>query len=288
MLIAGALLLVGVMQPDAAEAQVIRKFINNANPYVAIGGEYDTNLYRVADETEMLSLFGVADEDEIVATAEAGFDTSLRTGTNQFDLDARVVRNQYSEFSSFNHTAGRGRAAWLWQGTVWNGEVGYRYDQRLRDFSNQAVPQDDLRKEHQVSTNLLRRLTTRWQAGLRASASDISFDGSDQLDQLRLRLGLSLRFLSRNENYVSFETDMSDGSFDNNSLRNYRTLSAGPSLYWELTRQTRFTADLRFSQRQQDNPEKVGFSRHHRSAGAGASCQRHGQRFSRRNLARYQ
>lgn len=230
------------VQPTKALADSWLDAIKSLHPYATVKFTDDSNLLRTSDP-----------ESDRYSTLEAGLDTQLRISRQRIIIDGTIYRNRYDRFDQLDYTGGDARVQWKWlRGKLWEGDLGYSYDRRLRDLANELVPTRDLRDRHEVFGSARRWLTTRWRLGAETDWTDISFSESDDLNKSILGFGASLDYVSLARNEVGIAAAYSGARFANRDDQDYEDLSIGPTLDWQLTGKTRFKGDVAYKTRDFD------------------------------------
>lgn len=219
--------------------------IRTLEPYAALAWSHDSNLLR--------NPAGLGDESDQYLTLEAGLNSRLDVSRQRFLIDARVFRNSYDRFDQFDYTGGDGRLLWRWAaGRLWEGDLGYRYVRRLRDFGNELIATKDISDRHRIFGSARRWLTPRWRIGVNSAWSDISFSESARLDKNIYDYGAHVDYVSLSGNVAGLAADYAESRFSNRDDRDYEDLSFGPFLDWGLTAKTRILANAGYKSRTHD------------------------------------
>jgi len=108
---------------------------DNFTPYVYTSVTYDSNLFRVANDAEAISILGSTNKDDTVRHLGAGFQFELPVSRQLLRADATVDRANYDTYDILNNTETDGQATWAWQvGNLWSGNLGYSYSKQLSTF----------------------------------------------------------------------------------------------------------------------------------------------------------
>ena len=257
--LAWLLAIVWVAVPAGAKAQGKAPPARGFQPYAQAGIVYDSNLLRLSsDEKDRLD----GDASDYYATVEAGVDGKLEVSRQKIVIDGRIFHNKYDHFDDLDYTGGHGRLAWEWQWNPrWSGDVGYVYDRRLRDFSNQigAIPRKDLRTENRGFASLTRTLGSGFALELGASAADVQFDETSSLDIDRRTLSAGLFYETLRDTLIGIEAEYLDGDFKDGDARDYEESRAHATLDWQMTKRSRLDARAGFTKRDYSNSERPDF-----------------------------
>lgn len=222
------------------------------HPYATLRLTHDDNLFRSPDAN------AVTDQR---LRASAGLDALWRRGRQRFVLGGELYRDQFRDYSTYDHTGAALDGQWLWQaGERWAGDLGYGYRRWLRDFANQAVPAKDIGERHRLSAEARRWLDAHWQLGLRVGGDDIRFSASPALDKQRLSTRLRLEHQSLAGNRLGAQLLYRDVRFDDADLRDYHDLWAGPTVSWALSGKTRLEAEAGLLRRTHEQLGERDFS----------------------------
>lgn len=222
------------------------------HPYAGIALTSDSNVLRNPD--------GLGDESDDILSLEAGIDTELKLSRQRFLIDGRVVRNGYDRLDALDHTAGDARLVWKWTiGKLWEGDLGYRYEHRLRDLANDLIPEKDMLDRQRVFGSANRWLTTRWRLGGELDWTKVSASESPFLDKTINGYGLRLDYISKAENSVGLRARYATTAFDSVGERDFYDLEVGPTLDWKLTGKTRIAATAGYKARTHDDLSERDF-----------------------------
>ena len=192
-------------------------------------------------------------KSDLYYTVEAGFDTEFALSRQRFLIGGRINRYEFARFDQFDYTGGDAHANWHWVfGNLWEGEVGYTFSRKLRNFINQNVPIRDVGEWNNVFASANRWLTTRWRLGAQANWKDISFSSTDRLKKTVVGFGANLDYISRKGNSLGIDAAYALTRFDIGNDRNFYDVSIGPSADWHLTKKTRLKANVGFKARIHD------------------------------------
>lgn len=239
--------LLAVAHPRAEEWLDV---VKGLHPYASIAATHDSNLLRLSRNAG----------SDTYSTLEAGFSTDFDVSRQRFLIDGRIYRNDYDRFSQFDYTGGHALALWKWiYGRPWKGELGFKYDRRLRDLANQLIPAKDLIDRSRFFGEADRWLNERWLLGMRANWTNVSFSERADLDKRLLGGGIDLDYVSRAGNSVGLESNYTDAHFSDASRRDYREWFLGPNVDWQITGKTRLSATAGYLQRDHDTTSERDF-----------------------------
>lgn len=254
-----ALLFLNCVVPVGAWAQENASSARGFNPYAGAGIIYDSNLLRLSsDEKDRLD----GDASDYYATVEAGVDAEFDFSRQEFVVDGRIFHNKYDHFDDLDHTGGHGLLAWRWQWRpLWSGDVGYVYDRRLRDFSNQiaVIPVKDMRTENRGFASVERSLGSGFELELGASVADVEFDETRSLDIDRETYKIGVVYETLRDTLIGVQTEYVDGDFKDGGARDYEEYAAHATLNWQVTKRSKLDAEAGFTKRDYSNSERPDF-----------------------------
>lgn len=228
-------------------------------PYALAGLSYDSNLLRQSDD-EILNL--TDQKSDWYVTAEAGVNGKLDISRQRFLIDGRIFHNAYDHYDDLDHTGGHGRLLWRWAWEpYWSGDIGYIYDRRLRDLSNQvvAIPERELRTEHRGFVSISRALGAGLSVNAGYSLADIDYEENSLLELEREVATAGFEYATTLNNTIGIEAEFVDGSFKNDSNRDYEEFRGRVVLDWRLSGRNALDAYIGYTERDNDNPQRTDF-----------------------------
>lgn len=233
------------LQP-AAGVEVGAEILKGIHPYVSAGMTWDTNLFRVADSTELV---GTSEMSDRYATLEAGVKTGLAVSRQNFLINGRIYNYNY-EHSNLDHSGGDAQALWEWtRGDLLSGNLGYEYERKLRSFTYRTTSQKELRAENKVFGKADRWLTDRWRLGVLGNWSNIGFDVTKTLDRDRQQVGFGIDYVTPIGNSVGFQTTIANADYYKAHYNDYKEYAAGPAVDWQVTGKTKLHAEASYTSR---------------------------------------
>ncbi len=231
--------------PSAASSTEWLETVRDLHPYAAVSYTYNSNL--------LLNPPGLNDQSDRYVTLEAGLDTELNLNRQRLLIDGRVFHNSYDRFSRFDYTGGKGSLIWKWLlGKLWEGDLGYAYNRRLRGFGEEIIATRNLIDTNRVYATANRWLTDRWKVGGLVDWTDVSYSESKARDNIRYGLGANLTYYTEAENSIGLVTAYKEGKYSNVDNQDYVDFSIGPAADWQVTAQTRLAANLFYKSRTYD------------------------------------
>jgi exopolysaccharide biosynthesis operon protein EpsL len=131
--------------------------------WAAIGGYYDSNLFRLADGVNPQTAIGSSSKSDTVGIAALGFKADVPISRQRLLFDAAVDYSDFSRFDFLDNTGYRVRGAWEWQAAdQWSGDVGGSTRRFLSGFNNIQAPIKDMITEDRLFGTAGYRFTPRW------------------------------------------------------------------------------------------------------------------------------
>ena len=250
------LVLSAALSPVSTAYAALEKF----DPYASARVLWDSNIFRVSGDEEARRLLGSTSKNDTVGYLGGGFESDYKLSRQHLFLDAEAIRAKYDNFDDLDHTKLKGRAAWGWQvGNLWSGNLGYRYERRLRSFNQDSFPEKDMRTEKIPYLDGGYQVHPDWRLEGGVSLSDVSYQERDRLDRdavsgklevqyrstLNTRLGVRLKYTDNDLN----DQDVAGVSISND----YQETEISGVLYWEATGKSSLEARMGYTQQSYDD-----------------------------------
>jgi hypothetical protein len=247
-----ALLLVGFeAYPSSAMAELPLETLKGLHPYATVAVAYDTNPLRRSDEASRVPATVPSalyqPEAETSTTLAAGFDTQINLGRQNLFLNARIYQVLYDKLAEYDNTGGDAAIRWQWvAGSLWEGNLGYTFVRRQRDFANENVPTNDMIDRNRVYATVRRLLSPRWRLGGLANLNTTAFDENVDLNQTLFGIGVNLNYVSLAGSVFGIETRYSEGHYWNVEDRDYAQVNIGPTAEWKPTVKTLIKGNIEY------------------------------------------
>ncbi|MCP4000903.1 MAG: outer membrane beta-barrel protein [Gammaproteobacteria bacterium] len=242
---------------DIATKSSWSALVKAISPYASVKYQHDSNLFRLPDEIPPAD--GRSDQ---YSTITGGIDSAFKYSQQELVLKGYMYRNSYNTYDYLDYTGGNGLAQWNWSGgKKLDGTLGYKYDRRMRGFENQIIPNPlkNLKTEKTVFASMDFKLLRNWVLNLRGSLAEIDFTTSELLNLDRNAAGGSIDYVSRSGNQFGFDIEITSGSYNNDSLKNYNKLEIGPTFDWKMTEKTKLRGQLGYSRRENDDINRIDY-----------------------------
>ena len=104
-------------------------------PYIYTNYVHDSNIFRVANKSEAISISGDTKQDDKIIGAGAGLRMHLPISRQTLDIEASLLRRKYEYFDFLNHTESTAKETWGWQiGNHLGGTIGHDYNEKLSEY----------------------------------------------------------------------------------------------------------------------------------------------------------
>ncbi|HEX5787876.1 MAG TPA: outer membrane beta-barrel protein [Woeseiaceae bacterium] len=222
---------------------------------------YDTNFFRIDNSlagTPAIDARGLADT---TLTGYVGIDALWRVGGGQeIVITGELNENVQDVYSEADYTGGNLLATFNWQlGAATYGNVAFDNIVDRVDFENQDVPIIKFRTRNRLSGEINRRLTTNWAVGAGAGFIRTDFDAGIVNEVERQDAFVRVAYTSRRGNEFrllgTFEDRMASGL---NNL-GFTGFAVGPELDWKLSPSFLVTGEIKYQERNPEDPALVAF-----------------------------
>jgi len=258
-----ALLLVGfAAYPSGAKAEIPLETLKGLHPYATVAVAYDSNPLRRSDEVSQVLAGEQADaggelaaasstldqpQSDVYTTLTAGFNTKIELRRQHLFLNASVYQVLYDRLTEYDNTGGDAAIRWQWvAGSLWEGNLGYTFVRRQRDFANENIPTNDMIDRNRVYATVRRMLSPRWRLGGLADLNTTSLDENAGLNQTFFGVGVNLDYVSLAGSVFGVEARYSEGHYWNVEDRDYAQVNIGPIAEWKPTVKTLIKGNIAY------------------------------------------
>lgn len=146
-------------------------------PFVALGYNYDDNLFRLADGNPGYD----NTRGDHSRQAQAGLDFSHTYGRQGINLQAKVSRVTFQHFTQLDYNSKDFQAAWAWQlGNHLSGNAGTSYTQVLAPYTDVVTRERNLRVQKHSFVDGTWRFHPSWDVRASASHDRYNYDLASQ------------------------------------------------------------------------------------------------------------
>ena len=240
---------------------------DNFTPYVNTSVSYDSNVYRVANDAEAISVLGSTKTDDTVRYLGAGFRAELPVSRQQLLIDASVKKANHDNFSVLDHTQTEGKATWRWQvGNLWSGNLGTRYSESLSTFYELQSVLKEIRTQNVSFLDGGYQIHPDWRLVAGVRRSNIRYREEKELDRDVRSEQLEIQYRNTLNTRVGLRTKVTEvdllnledvgGTLVSNDSKETEISGA---FYWEGTNKSHFEARLGVTDRKYDELKERDF-----------------------------
>jgi exopolysaccharide biosynthesis operon protein EpsL len=216
---------------------------DNFMPYVFTSISYDSNIFRVANDAEAISILGNTNKDDTARHLGAGFRAELPVSRQYLLVDAVVDKTSYDTFSVLDNTQTEGHATWRWQvGSLWNGNLGYSYSESLSTFNEIQDVLKETETKNSIFLDAGFQVHPDWKLVASLGRSNQSYRERKDLDGELRSKGLELQYKNTINTRMGLRVKVTDMNLDNlenvgGTLVNndYKQTEMSGVFYWEGT-----------------------------------------------------
>lgn len=212
--------------PFTASHAALDKF----DPYIYAKALYDSNLFRTENN----------EDDETIGYLGAGVKADWKLSRQHLLLDVDVSRAKYDSNDELDHTRIDATGAWAWQlGNLWNGQLGYRYEDKLTSFNQRLIRNKDMRTTQTGFLTAGYRIHPDWRLVAGAELKDVSYEERKGLDRDSSMGSLEVQYQNTLNTRVGVrgaftQNDLKDQNVNGISVDNdYDISEISGVFYWE-------------------------------------------------------
>lgn len=241
-------------------------------PYASINYSYDSNLFRVANDTEALRVLGTTDTAEHYRTVAAGINVDWRLSRQTLRAHAQVNRSDFATYEQLNYTGRDMLLQWSWVvGSIARGDVGASEVRTLGSFNELQRVVGNVRTVRRRFVNGAVKLDNRWQVQAAATRIDLLNSSNTalqrSLDFTEDSLNLGVQYQTPKGTLVDLGSRFSNGTYPNRQIvgltpvdNSYKQVDPGLGITWSPTGKTRVQGRLGYTQRTYDDVPQRNFT----------------------------
>jgi len=236
-LIGNLFFLLMALSPFSVSYAALDKF----DPYAYTQVRYDSNLFR-RDSNE---------QDETIGYLGAGVNADWKLSRQHLLLDAVVARAKYDSNDQLDHTMIDAKGAWAWQvGNLWDGQLGYRYEEDLTSFDQRLITDKDMRTTQTGFLSGGYQIHPDWRLVAGAELKDVSYQERKALDRDASSGSLEVQYRNTLNTRVGvrgqfIRNDLKEQNINGVSIDNdYDQTEISGVFYWEGTAKSALEARL--------------------------------------------
>lgn len=242
------------------------------NPYTSISYGYDSNLFRLANDSEALGVLGTTDTAERYRVLAAGINVDWRISRQTIRARAELSRTNYETYQVLDYDGRDLLLQWSWAvGSKASGDVGVSETRTLGSFSELQQVVNNIRTQRRQFANGAVKLDNRWQIKAAAARTELlnSSNAASQssLDFSEDSLNLGVQYQTPKATLVELGSRFSNGTYPNRQIvgltpvdNSYKQVEPGVGVTWLPTGKTRLQARLGYTRRTYDDVPQRNFS----------------------------
>ena len=185
-------------------------------PYAYASVSYVSNLFRLSDKAEAVSVLGSTNMNETVRHLGAGFRVELPVSRQHFLVNTEVDRASYDNYDILDNTQIEGQAIWRWQvGNLWSGNLGYRYSERLSRFYEIQSVLKETETKNSIFLDAGYQIHPDWKLIASLGRSDQSFQERKELDGEFRSNTLEIQYRNTLNTRVGLRTKVTEANLRN-------------------------------------------------------------------------
>jgi len=229
-------------------------------PYVASRVSYDDNYLKFADSDDARAATGSSNTQETTLNVIAGLKGSAPISRQKLTYSAEVNRSKFDRYDDLDNTAVDGSIKYDWQvGNQWDGELSYRYDERLTRFLELNLPLKDMETRQTAIAQGGYLFHPRWRLAAGASWQDRDHNKRSFLDRTVTEYSVEQQYFTSAKTRVALRAVTREGDEGINA-NDYDETEFSGVVYWEGTTKSHFEGRLGKTKRDLDNVPGQDFS----------------------------
>lgn len=206
---------------------------------------HDSNLFRLSDGTDPVSVLGVPERSDTIYGLGAGVRGDVPVSRQHLLIDLQAVDHKFRRFDFLNYVSHDARIKWKWvYGNLWSGDVGYRNRRYLSSFATLQDRVQDLIDENHAFAKATRMLDPRWRVRGALDYYDYSHsaDSRASLDSTIVTGTADLAYVTRANNSAGVQARVSNGNAPHREVvvsqlidNQYREYELSAIFHWAVT-----------------------------------------------------
>ncbi|MBC8007781.1 MAG: outer membrane beta-barrel protein [Prolixibacteraceae bacterium] len=236
-----------------------------------LGGiTYDSNLFRLSDDTDAQSVLGTSEKSDIIFRLGAGGKYELRKSRQKFIAEINVSEYKFKEFDDLDNTSNDLRGEWQWElGNNWNGELGLAHRRYLESFSNFQLYLRDMVDQDRLYGSANYLLNSRLKFTLDADRYDTEHSEQTRnvLDSTINNMAFTVNWVTPAQNTIGLKYRTADASYPNRDTigtlsvdNSYKEDELSVVTQWAVTGASQIYARLGYTKRNFDELPTRNFS----------------------------
>ncbi len=254
----------------ADEGDAPDEALDTFRPYVRAIYNHDSNLFRLANETQAQTLLGTSDMAESYRTLGLGLNMDWRISRQV--LQARLDFNQtrYNKYRQLDYSGHNGQLQWNWLlGKYASGDIGASESKTQASFTDIQSPTKNLLTTRQAYAHTGIKLALPWQLnlGVMRIITANSADSQRVLNYNENRYSAGIQYQTEKGSLIQFNSRYSEGAYPNRQIvgsapvdNGYRQYDNGVAADWSPSFKTHLEGQFNYTQRRYQEVPQRNFS----------------------------
>lgn len=246
------------------------EYLDTFRPYVRGEYGYDSNLFRLENETQALALLGTSNKAETYHTLAAGLDMDWRISRQTLKGRLEFNQTRYGTYKQLDYSGHSGLLQWNWLvGKYATGDIGASESKTQASFTDIQSPTKNLLTTRQAFAHAGIKLALPWQLnlGLVRTTTNNSADSQRVLNYAENAYSIGLQYQTDKGTLLQANSRYAIGTYPNRQIvatapidNGYRQYDNGVATVWSPTFKTKLKGELNYTQRRYSEVPQRNFS----------------------------
>jgi len=244
--------------------------LDTFRPYVRADYGYDSNLFRLENDTQARALLGTSDRSETYHTLAAGMDIDWHISRQMLKTRLEVNQTRFNTYKQLDYSGHTGLLQWNWLiGKFATGDLGVNETKTQASFTDIQSPTQNLLTTRQAYAHAGVKLALPWQLNLgfvRTTTGNSA--GSQQVRNYNEnKYSAGIQYQTVKGTLLEFNSQYSEGKYPNRQIvgtapvdNGYRQYDNGVTTVWSPSVKTKLTGELNYTQRRYADVPQRDFS----------------------------
>jgi exopolysaccharide biosynthesis operon protein EpsL len=244
--------------------------LDTFRPYVRADYGYDSNLFRLENDTQAQALLGTTDKSETYHTLAAGMDVDWRISRQVVKAHVEVNQTRFDTYKRLDYKARAGLLQWNWLvGKFAAGDLGVSEIKTQASFTDLQSPTQNLLTTRQAYAHGGIKLALPWQLNLgfvRTKAGNSSAN-QQALNYDENKYSGGIQYETQKGTLLEFKSQYREGKYPNRQIvgtapvdNGYRQYDNGLAAAWSPSFKTKLKGELNYTQRRYADVAQRDFS----------------------------
>ncbi len=190
-------------------------------PYAASNLLFDSNFFRLPDNTDPSQNAGNTDGSEFIKQISAGLDMDWKINRQQLIGGVNFNQNWFQNFSNLDYLGWNTFSQWNWQlGNHFDGEIGYSKKIFLGDYSqlNRYTPNMQENQRFFANAGYLFHANGKFTLGIFRNERQFDDPSRQVSNSLEDNIEFNIQYLSPDQSNLGIRTVLTKGQYPNRSF----------------------------------------------------------------------